>query len=115
VACSRCCPSPALVGQIMVPVELVRAMLDSGHEVVPGGETRVLTVLFTDIANFTMIAEILPPEQLSRELGSYFDVLEGAINEAGGLVDKFMGVCAMAFFNALPCCRGTPRMPARLL
>ena len=83
-----------------VPVELVRAILDSGQEVEPGGETRVLTVLFTDIADFTKIAEILPPEQLSRELGSYFDVLEGAITEAGGLVDKFMGDGAMAFFNA---------------
>ena len=83
-----------------IPVELVRAMLDSGQEVEPGGETRVLTVLFTDIADFTKIAETLPPEQLSRELGSYFDVLEGAITEAGGLVDKFMGDGAMAFFNA---------------
>ena len=87
-----------------VPVELVRAILDSGQEVEPGGETRVLTVLFTDIADFTKIAEILPPEQLSRELGSYFDVLERVRSaEAGGLVDKFMGDGAMAFFNAQPC------------
>ena len=43
-----------------IPVELVRAMLDSGQEVEPGGETRELTVLFTDIADFTKIAEILP-------------------------------------------------------
>ena len=83
-----------------VPVELVRSMLDSGREVEPGGETRVLTVLFTDIANFTKIAEALPPVQLSRDLGRYFDLLEGAVTGAGGLVDKFMGDGAMAFFNA---------------
>jgi adenylate cyclase len=83
-----------------VPVELVRSMLDSGREVEPGGETRVLTVLFTDIANFTKIAEALPPVQLSRDLGRYFDLLEEAVTRAGGLVDKFMGDGAMAFFNA---------------
>ena len=83
-----------------VPVELVRSMLDSGREVEPGGETRILTVLFTDIADFTKIAEALPPEQLSRDLGRYFDLLEGAVTGAGGLVDKFMGDGAMAFFNA---------------
>ncbi len=83
-----------------VPVELVRSMLDSGREVEPGGETRVLTVLFTDIANFTKIAEALPPVQLSRDLGGYFDLLEEAVTGAGGLVDKFMGDGAMAFFNA---------------
>jgi adenylate cyclase len=83
-----------------VPVELVRATLDSGREVEPGGETRVLTVLFTDIEGFTSIAETLPPEQLSRELGRYFDVVESVITEAGGLVDKFMGDGAMALFNA---------------
>jgi len=83
-----------------VPVELVRATLNSGQEVEPGGETRVVTVLFTDIEDFTGIAETLPPEQLSRDLGSYFDVLESVITEAGGLVDKFMGDGAMALFNA---------------
>jgi adenylate cyclase len=85
---------------LYVPVELVRATLNSGREVEPGGETRVLTVLFTDIEDFTKIAETLPPERLSRDLGSYFDVVEGAITQAGGLVDKFMGDGAMALFNA---------------
>jgi adenylate cyclase len=85
---------------LYVPVELVRATLSSGREVEPGGEMRVLTVLFTDVDGFTKIAETLPPERLSRDLGSYFCVLERAITKAGGLVDKFMGDGAMALFNA---------------
>jgi adenylate cyclase len=85
---------------LYVPVELVRATLDSGREVEPGGETRVLTVLFTDIEDFTRIAETIAPEQLSRDLGTYFDIVEGAIAQAGGLVDKLMGDGAMALFNA---------------
>jgi adenylate cyclase len=85
---------------LYVPVELVRATLNSGREVVPGGEMRVLTVLFTDVDGFTKIAETLPPERLSHDLGSYFCVLERAITGAGGLVDKFMGDGAMALFNA---------------
>lgn len=85
---------------LYVPRELVRATLASGRDVEPGGETRVLTVMFTDVADFTKIAETLSPEQTSRELGSYFDLLEGAITTAGGLLDKFMGDGTMAFFNA---------------
>jgi adenylate cyclase len=83
-----------------VPVELVRATLESGREVEPGGETRTMTVLFTDIEGFTRIAETLSPEQLSRDLGSYFDLVESVIMQSGGLVDKFMGDGAMALFNA---------------
>jgi adenylate cyclase len=85
---------------LYVPRELVRATLASGRDVEPGGETRNLTVMFTDVADFTKIAESLSPEQVSRELGSYFDLLEDAITTTGGLLDKFMGDGTMALFNA---------------
>jgi adenylate cyclase len=83
-----------------VLIELVRATLSSGRDVESGGETRVVTVLFTDIEGFTRIAEALSPEDLSRDLGRYFDALESVITDAGGLIDKFMGDGAMALFNA---------------
>ncbi|WP_157934527.1 adenylate/guanylate cyclase domain-containing protein [Microvirga ossetica] len=85
---------------LYVPRELVRATLSSGRDIEPGGEIRTLTVMFTDVADFTKIAEPLSPEQASRELGSYFDILEDAITECGGLLDKFMGDGTMALFNA---------------
>lgn len=85
---------------LYVPRELVRATLSSGRDIEPGGEIRTLTVMFTDVADFTKIAESLSPEQASRELGSYFDLLEDAITTSGGLLDKFMGDGTMALFNA---------------
>src|SRR3954453_19464012 len=42
----------------------------------------------------------MPPGELVRHLGSYFDVLERAVDDAGGLVDKFVGDGMLAFFNA---------------
>jgi len=83
-----------------VPVELVRTILRSGRVVALGGETRVLTILFSDITGFTRIAEGVPPESLVRDLGGYFDCLERSVTEAGGVVDKFMGDGALVFFNA---------------
>jgi adenylate cyclase len=85
---------------LYVPQELVRSTLSSGHDVKPGGEIRDLTVMFTDVADFTKIAEALSPEQLSQDLGKYFDIVEGAITQTGCLLDKFMGDGTMALFNA---------------
>jgi adenylate cyclase len=85
---------------LYVPTELVRATLDSGRAVEPGGENRRITVLFTDIEGFTRMAEAVPPERATRDLARYFEVLEGAVTAHGGVVDKFIGDGAMVLFNA---------------
>ena len=59
-----------------------------------------LTVLVSDVAGFTGIAESMPPGELVRHLGNYFDVLEQAVEDGGGVVDKFVGDGMLAFFNA---------------
>ncbi|UEM24629.1 hypothetical protein JL100_030965 (plasmid) [Skermanella mucosa] len=83
-----------------VPVDVVRRVLTSGQAAEPGGELRVLTILVSDLAGFTGIAEGMPPGKLVGYLGRYFGALERAVQDAGGVVDKFMGDGMLAFFNA---------------
>jgi adenylate cyclase len=54
---------------IYVPIDVVRRVLTSGQAAEPGGELRVLTVLVSDVAGFTGIAERMPPGDLVRHLG----------------------------------------------
>jgi adenylate cyclase len=66
-----------------------------------GGETRELTVLFTDIRGFTAIAERLAPEALTRLVNGFLTPMTRIVQEeTGGTVDKYIGDCLMAFWNA---------------
>jgi adenylate cyclase len=78
----------------------VRTLLAKGNEAQLGGEIRRLTILFSDIDNFTGISEGIEPTRLVTEMGRYFSLMTGAITRRGGTVDKFMGDGVMAFFNA---------------
>jgi class 3 adenylate cyclase len=64
------------------------------------GTNRELAILFTDIRNFTTIAESFEPEELVRTLNRYFEPLVDLIMEGGGIVDKYIGDAIMAFFGA---------------
>jgi adenylate cyclase len=80
--------------------DLVRTLLASGQEARLGGEERVVTVLFTDIAGFSAIAESMSPEALVAHLGEYLGALSDVILQSGGTVDKFIGDAIMAFWGA---------------
>ncbi len=63
-----------------------------------------MTVLFTDIRNFTSISEKLASEEVVEMLNTYFgQVCEPIMNE-GGMVDKFIGDAVMAIFGAPVSC-----------
>jgi adenylate cyclase len=83
-----------------VPRDLVRAVLASGKEAVLEGETRDLTIFFSDIAGFTTLAESRTPEQLVEILGGYLDDVTTVIAAHDGTVDKFLGDGVMAFWGA---------------
>ncbi|MGF7213142.1 adenylate cyclase [Skermanella aerolata] len=85
---------------LYVPIDVVRSVLASGQAAEPGGELRVLTVLISDVAGFTRVAENMPPEKLVHHLSRYFGILERAVHDSRGVVDKFMGDGMLAFFNA---------------
>lgn len=83
-----------------VPKALVEKIVISRTPVELGGESRRLTVLFTDIADFTTLAEYMEPGELMRLTSRYFEVLSGVLLKHGATIDKFIGDAVMAFWNA---------------
>lgn len=83
-----------------VPRDLVRTMLASGQEATLQGQTRELTVYFSDIVGMTTMAEGMHPDQLVQHLSRYFDEMTQGIESNGGTVDKFIGDAIMAFWGA---------------
>ena len=59
------------------------------------------TVLFADITGFTAMSEKLEPSQVSELLNEYFSYISRACSLYGGVVDKFIGDCAMLAFGVL--------------
>ena len=89
-----------------VPKALVRELLQSGGSVEVGGVTRRISILFSDIRDFTEIAEGMRPENLMIDLSEYFEELASLIIRESGTVDKFIGDAIFAFWNApLPVAR----------
>lgn len=64
------------------------------------GQEREVTVLFTDIQNYTAIFESLDPRQTVSYLNEYFTEIVKIIDHNGGMVNKFIGDAIMALFNA---------------
>ena len=83
-----------------VPVDLVRRLYRDEREPILGGDTADLSVLFTDIKDFTSYAEELPPDRIAEILGRYLEVTTGIIQEERGTIDKYIGDAVMAFWNA---------------
>ena len=67
-----------------------------------GGETREMTFLFSDIRGFTPISEKYKgnPEGLTKLVNRFLTRMTDVIIANGGTIDKFMGDCIMAFWNA---------------
>jgi adenylate cyclase len=83
-----------------VPRDLVRAVVASGQAADLSGETRELTIFFSDLAGFTTIAESRTPDELVKLLGEYFDAMSQIIAIERGTVDKYLGDGIMAFWGA---------------
>jgi adenylate cyclase len=64
-----------------------------------GGEERVLSVMFTDIADFTTLAEQMAPHALVRLLNAYLTEMTTIVQEEGGIIDKYVGDAIMAQFG----------------
>ena len=86
-------------GQFVSP-DVVEKLVQDPSLVKLGGEKRTMTVLFLDIAHFTTISEKMSPETLIQFLNKYLSALSQVIHEHKGTVDKYIGDCIMAFWNA---------------
>jgi adenylate cyclase len=65
-----------------------------------GGEERQVTILFVDLRGFTTMSERYAPRELLTLLNRYLDRMSRAIEENGGIVDKYIGDAIMALFGA---------------
>jgi adenylate cyclase len=83
-----------------VPADLVSQLVGQRQDASLGGVCRQLTILFSDIANFTSISEHLAPEVLVQDLCEYFNVISRAILAEKGTLDKYIGDSVMAFWGA---------------
>lgn len=82
------------------PAIVDRVISESGTEILRG-RRRDITVLFSDIRNFTALSESRGnPEEVVGILNVYFPVMSSVIREYEGCVDKFIGDGIMAFWNA---------------
>ncbi|MGO7212462.1 CHASE2 domain-containing protein [Rhizobium ruizarguesonis] len=82
--------------------DLVKRLSNDPSQLKLGGERRTLSVLFSDVRGFTTIAETLKdePEQLTGLINRLLTPLSDVVMDHGGTIDKYMGDCIMAFWNA---------------
>lgn len=86
-------------GRYLSPA-LVERLAKNPGQLKLGGEMRPMTFLFMDIRNFTGIAEKFTPEELTQFMNSFLTPMTDIILQHGGTIDKYMGDCIMAFWNA---------------
>ena len=88
-----------LFGQY-VPPELADEMSRDPTHYSMEGQSREMTVLFSDIRGFTNFSEKLPPTELAEVLNSYLSTMTAIVQQNRGTIDKYIGDAVMAFWNA---------------
>lgn len=88
-----------LFGQY-IPPELVEEMAESPSKIDISGESRELTVLFSDVRDFTSISEGLDPHELTTLMNEMLTPMTHVIHDHRGTIDKYMGDAIMAFWGA---------------
>lgn len=88
-----------LFGQY-VPPELVDEMAKNPEAISLEGESREMTVLFSDVRGFTSISEGLDPKQLTQLMNEFLTPMTHVIHDNRGTIDKYMGDAIMAFWGA---------------
>jgi len=83
-----------------IPPKLVEEIDASGAEVSLEGETREMSVLFSDVRGFTTISEGLDARELTRMMNEFLTPFTAVIQAHRGTIDKYMGDCVMAFWGA---------------
>jgi adenylate cyclase len=83
-----------------VPGSVVNELLKNPDQIKLGGEERIMSVIFSDIAGFTTISEKLTPTQLVELLNEYLTAMTDIVLRYNGIIDKYEGDAIMAEFGA---------------
>lgn len=82
-----------------VPEKIVQEIIANPDKLSLGGEERIVSVLFSDVASFTSISEELTPRNLVLLLNEYLTEMSEIIHKHNGVIDKFEGDAIMAEFG----------------
>ncbi|MBI5623310.1 MAG: FHA domain-containing protein [Elusimicrobia bacterium] len=85
--------------------DVVRLILEetrAGRPVAPGVRDRTATVMFIDIAGFSIFCRDKPPRLVADVLNAYFELAAECVQRSGGHLDKVLGDGVMAVFGAQP-------------
>ncbi|NOX35953.1 MAG: CHASE2 domain-containing protein [Calditrichaeota bacterium] len=101
---------------------VVEELLKDPDKIKLGGEKKVCTVMFSDLAGFTSLSEKMDPEDLVKVLNNYLTEMTNIIFENEGMLDKYEGDAIMAVFgapvdignHAVKACRAALQMQRRL-
>jgi adenylate cyclase len=80
--------------------DVINRMLSSNKLPELGGETREVTVFFSDLVGFSEIAEESTPDSLTALMNAYLSAMTDIIESHGGYVDKYIGDSIVAVFGA---------------
>jgi adenylate cyclase len=83
-----------------VPPEIVKEMSERGGDFALRGESRHMSVLFSDVRDFTTLSESLDPQELTRLMNDFLTPITEVIHDNRGTIDKYMGDAVMAFWGA---------------
>ncbi len=83
-----------------VPQQHIDSILQMSSDTLLNGDTRELTILFSDIKGFTTLSEQLTAVELKAQLNEYLTAMTKIIFEHDGTIDKYVGDMIMAFWNA---------------
>ena len=83
-----------------VPPEVVSKMRKNSGIISMKGESREMTVLFSDVRGFTSISESMSSDELALMMNAFLTPLSRIVHQHNGTIDKYMGDCIMAFWGA---------------
>ncbi len=86
-------------GQYLSP-DLVNRLAEEPDQLTLGGEMREMTFMFCDVRGFTSISELFDAQGLTNLINRFLTPMTNVILANNGTIDKYMGDCIMAFWNA---------------